>query len=253
MIKDNRAFTLAEVLITLGIIGVVAALTIPTLLTEHAKRSTVTQLKKAYSDISQALRLAESEYGSPEGWLEFDEEFEELSSNFINNIFKPNIKIVQDCSGDDSSLCWGDTYTTLAGVKYGVGNSKVYNTFVTINGYSVKYWPGGFVKNTLYVPHYQFIIDINGKSLPNILGKDTFQFTYVPLNNGGWSLIPAGSYGENYLLKDSRELKKYSREELFSDSKNGCSKNVTSTTGGTFCAALIIQDGWKISKDYPWK
>lgn len=46
VIKDNRAFTLAEVLITLGIIGIVAALTIPTLLTEHAKRSTVTQLKK---------------------------------------------------------------------------------------------------------------------------------------------------------------------------------------------------------------
>jgi len=45
----KKGFTLAEVLITLGIIGVVAAMTIPTLMTKYAKQRTETQLVKFYS------------------------------------------------------------------------------------------------------------------------------------------------------------------------------------------------------------
>ena len=47
----KKAFTLAEVLITLGIIGIVAAMTLPTLIGKYQKKQTVTQLKKAYRDI----------------------------------------------------------------------------------------------------------------------------------------------------------------------------------------------------------
>ena len=54
MFKKFKAFTLAEVLITLGIIGVVAALTLPTLIQNHQKQVYVTQLKKAYSTINNA-------------------------------------------------------------------------------------------------------------------------------------------------------------------------------------------------------
>ena len=49
--KRRVAFTLAEVLITLGVIGVVAALTLPTLIKNHEKHVIETQLKKTYSDI----------------------------------------------------------------------------------------------------------------------------------------------------------------------------------------------------------
>jgi prepilin-type N-terminal cleavage/methylation domain-containing protein len=55
----NPAFTLAEVLITLGIIGVVAAMTIPTLMAKINERQTVVKLKKAYSTLSNAYRLLE--------------------------------------------------------------------------------------------------------------------------------------------------------------------------------------------------
>ena len=50
--KVQVGFTLAEVLITLGIIGVVAAMTMPTLMTNYQKKSTATQLKKTYATIS---------------------------------------------------------------------------------------------------------------------------------------------------------------------------------------------------------
>lgn len=52
------AFTLAEVLITLGIIGVVAAMTIPTLVTNADKKATATKLKVFYSKINQAVKLS---------------------------------------------------------------------------------------------------------------------------------------------------------------------------------------------------
>lgn len=46
-IKDRLfGFTLAEVLITLGIIGVVAALTMPSLIAEHQKNKLLQELKK---------------------------------------------------------------------------------------------------------------------------------------------------------------------------------------------------------------
>lgn len=72
--KHNpKGFTLAEVLITLGIIGVVAAITIPSLISNYQKKSTVTQLKKTYATISNAIRLSEDENGELSGW-----EFEKM-------------------------------------------------------------------------------------------------------------------------------------------------------------------------------
>ena len=62
------AFTLAEVLITLGIIGVVAAMTLPALITNYKEKQTVSQLKKFYSTLSQAWLMMENEYGSMDEW-----------------------------------------------------------------------------------------------------------------------------------------------------------------------------------------
>lgn len=51
----NYGFTLAEVLVTLGIIGVVSAMTIPTLMQNHQKKTYVTQLHKVYNELQQAF------------------------------------------------------------------------------------------------------------------------------------------------------------------------------------------------------
>ena len=56
----KKAFTLAEVLITLGVIGVVAAMTLPSLIQKHNEKVIVTQLKKVYSTFSQAYKMAEA-------------------------------------------------------------------------------------------------------------------------------------------------------------------------------------------------
>lgn len=67
VLKENNAFTLAEVLITLGIIGLVAAMTIPSLIANTQKDEAVSKLK-AYSTISQAILLAKADNGSVSDW-----------------------------------------------------------------------------------------------------------------------------------------------------------------------------------------
>ena len=64
----KKAFTLAEVLITLGIVGIVAAMTIPALIGKHKKIETVTKLKTAYATINNAFKLAVANYGDMRNW-----------------------------------------------------------------------------------------------------------------------------------------------------------------------------------------
>jgi len=59
----KHGFTLAEILITLGVIGVVSALTLPTLIKNYQKKETVAKLQKAISVLNQAYRLSNDEAG----------------------------------------------------------------------------------------------------------------------------------------------------------------------------------------------
>ena len=68
LLLKKAAFTLAEVLITLGIIGVVAAMTLPSLIQNYHEKQRVNQLKKAYSVIQNAFLMAQEEYGDVTDW-----------------------------------------------------------------------------------------------------------------------------------------------------------------------------------------
>lgn len=59
----NFGFTLAEVLITLGIIGIVAAMTMPTLIQKNQEKELISRTKKVYADINNSLQLAQKDYG----------------------------------------------------------------------------------------------------------------------------------------------------------------------------------------------
>ena len=66
--KQLNAFTLAEVLITLGVIGVVAAVTMPTLIQQYKERETVAKVNQFYSMFSQAYQMAILEHGTFDQW-----------------------------------------------------------------------------------------------------------------------------------------------------------------------------------------
>src|SRR5574344_1947497 len=94
-------FTLAEVLIVLGIIGVVVAMTLPTLINKVQKQEYVTALKKDYSQINQALNqmaLDDAEAGNLASL--FDDK-----NGYIASI-KSHFKIVKNCGFDTSEDCF---------------------------------------------------------------------------------------------------------------------------------------------------
>ena len=234
----SAAFTLAEVLITLGIIGVVAAMTMPSLITNYQKKQTVTQLKKAYSELSQALKMSETEYGTMDSWdfSNFESQNERMN-DFTSRYLIPNLKILKTCV-PSSSECWADNILAL--------NKKLIHTylingmhasFVTVSGYSVYYWP-----DTTGV---WFLIDINGLKKPNIVGRDIFRFRLC---------IDDGNNAKNYALNPyGADRKLYYKNDLINGNSNGgCNKDNSSIYAGDTCAALIMYNNWEITKDYPW-
>lgn len=196
----KKAFTLAEVLITLGIIGVVAAMTIPILLQNYSEKRTVSILRETQSIIAQSMKMAEEEYGDMEGWFTKDDDFGSRALKISQNL-KPFMKLALDCgnTADTKEKCIiNANYLEKNGHKrmnY-VQEDRAYAVSL-LNGSSV-WWIQDNNKRA------QFYIDTNGKYPPNTWGKDLFMFEYS--NN---SLRPMGapdsnwSYKTNCITKDS--------------------------------------------------
>lgn len=243
-----NGFTLAEVLITLGIIGVVAAMTLP-LLAHHQKSTTVTKLKEIYSILSQAKTMTEQEWGT------FDTQLS--SEKFITTYFAPHLKISGACRSQTE--CYGNSY------PLGIDRK----TKIKIPSY-IAILPNGAYFGTYSVPGGSiFYIDINGKAQPNYSGRDIFYFYLVNtskivtdgdgcrsalerLKSFDSGLFPGG-YASCYIPHAS-----LSRNDIINPytTHRACSHNAREInnggTGGDACAALIMRDNWKISSDYPW-
>ncbi len=221
----NKAFTLAEVLITLGIIGVVAGMTIPNLITAHKKHVIETKLERAVSVVNQTIKMSESENGEMETWdknLTYKE--------FINTYFSPYMKIMLFCEDTNSCGFKGVQWQYLNG-SYGSYASPFANEripFITPDGILFAF--GYQSKNTVVSTDNDkiIIIDINGSQKPNVFGQDVFFLYRIEEAD---SIIPYGADKEDKTIK------------------NDCSKKGT----GMYCAAWIRQNGWKIPNGYPMK
>ena len=172
MEKESKiAFTLAEVLITLGIIGVVAAMTMPSLIQSYKEKATVTAVKQSYSIFAQALKMVTIDNPDLSALTDSKLSAKENSQIMFNEISK-HIKKVKSCDVDKK--CMGNTYyLNLNNEK--VSNWDTYNNLVTgvlANGTS--FWILNLPNNTVG----QIGIDINGDKRPNKLGVDFFWFTF---------------------------------------------------------------------------
>ena len=217
--KKLAAFTLAEVLITLGIVGVVAAMTIPMLITKYEKIRNVNQLKKTYSELSQAFRAASEEndlYTVGDNWQD---------RTAIVKVLKSHIKVVQvyDTPQPNRPMCYdGNIRTPNKGYgQYSWLDIISVSTPFSNKTASMKLLNGACVGFDLYGSRVVFI-DINGsQSPPNRFGKDLFMFELTSNN----SFIPY-----QYNLPYSK---------ISSDCKKGGK--------GMYCAARIIREGWEIN------
>ena len=184
------AFTLAEVLITLGIIGVVAAMTMPSLITAKQEKATISTIKKNYSIFANALLMAQNDNGELYTWgITKDAD----GLNLVSSNLKPYLKIIEDCGvGEKSDCAPGDNgkFKDLTG-------RKRTEDFSSSDYYSFRLNDGTAVAIQLKTKAecissesscMNFYIDTNGKKYPNTLGKDIFYFA----GYGSGELIPAG-------------------------------------------------------------
>jgi len=93
----NKAFTLAETLIVIGIIGVVAALTLPNLNHATGDKETVTRLMKAYSTLNEAVDRAVAIYGPISTWKSCQEDDDQFTSCLMKRIGE-FLKISKSCN-----------------------------------------------------------------------------------------------------------------------------------------------------------
>lgn len=228
------AFTLAEILITLAIIGVVAAMTIPNLMMTYQKKQTVTRLKRAYSVVQQAIRLSQDENGEVDSWdtnLYGSPFFHKYIANYVK--FQNEYTSVDLKTKAPRILLNGQVYT---GTTY---TSVTSSHFTLLDGSMISMNLNLAAEKGLWVG-----IDVNGLDKPNQIGKDTFLFFF----SSQYGLRPLGEIGTpaswNY-------GKVYSRRIV---GPKGSSGNACAVgKSGYWCAALIMQDGWAMASDYPWK
>ncbi len=242
----KKGFTLAEVLITLAIIGIVAALTIPTLVAKNEKKQLYTQFMKSYNTFSNALNLAVAENGDPEGWAGFlgDLDAGDVQTKAFNKFFAPYLKIAKVCDSSNAAECFPGAvggYKNFAGTVLYTINELAYVPimFVLQDGASVT-MNFSFDSHTDKFDNVTINIDTNGGKGPNVLGRDLLMLEY-----GKGSVYNLKT--DNYTLKS---LYSYVSEDYKTDSYgNEYPANTCSPTGpitqinGFGCAARLLSEG----------
>ena len=181
-VHNKAAFTFAELLITLGIIGVVAALTIPGLVTKYTEKATVSSVKAVFSMLSQGFRLAIDEYGEVSTWCDIkaSSDYDDCSaiiaeklSHFVKMTPVTKYNVVYKNR-------FNNVHMTFTNNIWVLNNGTVLN-FSSHNGdRSPKDWcktsASSSLASSLYYGSCGYIfLDINGASLPNIDGRDVFK------------------------------------------------------------------------------
>lgn len=212
--KKIKAFTLAEVLITLGIIGAVAGLTIPTLMNQIQDKQFKEAAKTAFSKASQAVQQMKLDEG---GSLTA---YYGTSDNKFKNAFVSYFKVAKDCGNWAGCVPYSTSSTVYSNLKGEPANTWMFNEgqFVTTDG---MFWG----VNTFLPDYIPIMVDINGYGKgPNIYGRDTFFF--VLIND---KLLPMGALSTAYYRTDSYY----------------CSRTISDGTGGCGCMEYVME-----GKDY---
>lgn len=238
--SNKVAFTLAEVLITLGIIGIVAAMTMPALITKYRKIQTVSRLKKVYSVLNQALDNAKVTNGIDiNNWYLPDTD---MSAYFAENYLLPYLKISYNCAKDSNSTC---NYN-LNPLSKNCGPGGTYMMQYS-NSYPFILADGSIISIRAFKQEHigvrlQVFIDINGKKRPNVMGIDGFLMELVTTDRNKFLPYAYTKYSRNDYI--GNKIAEEGRDQT------GCNIEYGS---GARCFALIMHDGWEIKDDYPWR
>ena len=176
------AFTLAETLIVMGIIGIVSALTLPNLNSSTGEKEKVAKVKKIYRDLTDALGRAEAVYGPFDTWFINDSGSTAQSKRFGERMTE-FMKLSKDCKQTVNSTCY-----SIGGVKKTSGTISADDPNKSTHSYKVILSDGIAVVFLMQNGNPTIFVDINGPNKgQQTWGEDNFWFTF---NNN--TLYPAG-------------------------------------------------------------
>lgn len=244
--SKSKAFTLAEILIVLGIIGIIAESTIPSLLASFQKTVYVTQLKVVYTQLSQAIVQMMADEGvmkvSDTNTLTAEESEDPVNPNVINRaggFLKRYFKVIKDCGTAIPSPCFASAYSSID--RSVVGPPACSYGVIIASGASIcmgvpasKFYPG------------DLFVDVNGPKKPNIAGRDFFLISYYydgSLDDGVTPECRKGRINSNGLICSgvAPNAEQY-RQARFSNVFSGC----VASYYGMGCFGKILNDGWKM-------
>lgn len=212
----KKAFTLAETLITLTIIGIIAVLTVPTVVSKYNKKIYVAALQTTYNQISNSAAQALIDYRT-RSLADSDL----VTTDGVGEFLKKYFNVAKDCgvASDNSSECLASSYRNFNKSAY---TPKVKGRYcVTLNtGVSVCM----DVMHTDGADSHGYadvIVDINGKDKPNINGRDLF----------GFELYTDGKVSEGYNEQTHIHF---------------CASGEDDKGYAAGCLSKIMDDGWKM-------
>lgn len=232
MYKKFCAFTLAEALITLGIIGVVAALSYPVLMNYIGNKYT-TQARKCYADMQKLVSSLEGELGPYEVWPDF-------TNDFFEKYVDKRLAYVKKKEFNDTTNLVYEGYTDAnvykTSYQYLLQDGAVYS----FNVYNAKW----IVKIT---------VDVNGNEGPNMFGVDVYQMTLNTSSDVRYGYPHGfGPAGMSYAKDD---ITKYCSRTSLANSwyTYGYIQGVDSQINyHSTCLAWLVNHNFQL-KDYPIK
>lgn len=240
--KKKAAFTLAEVLITLGIIGIIAAMTLPSLINTYRKLDTSAKLKKFFSSMNQAVVFSVAENGEPVNWIEtLTYHNPESLYDWFDRYIMKHMRILKNCRNAGSNCVGEYVYCDYPGRCYNASYISTNTVLYIFNdGTMITSLTGGGVDEetgmaTSMTLHVRF--DTNGYGRPNTFGQDVFSFR---MNiNEKFAYITCDNHKN---LTGGTVSLKSNRDTLLQACK----------TDPQTCGCLLMYDNWEFKKDYPW-
>lgn len=202
-----KAFTLAEILITMGIVGVIAALTVPDLVSDYQNKAMAVKARKSVNDFETTL----DQYLTAEGKQRFSQTTVITSKN-LDSFVKENFRVIKTCSAKSSGCFASENYISIDN-KTSAKFECSKQSYILADSSAICISPA--YMGTMYVIT-NISIDVNGPAEPNIGGRDMFSF----------------AYGNILAQKD----------EVLGGNATNCEKSYT----GAGCIAKLQQNNWKM-------
>lgn len=238
--KNNFGFTLAEVLITLGIIGVVAAITIPSLITSYNKIVVETRLNQTNAIILQAFKRYQADNGDSSMSLD------SYGDGDVNGYSWQRSK---DFFDEYFAKSFNTTHTYPQGTRFPIYSAKGKTNLSTAFGHYAVYnmlnngTVIGVAKNGNYDGIRVHVI-LNPQKKKLRVGRDVFELQYMSDGVSGY-------YAYNPQLR--RNYTEGNRSSYIDACKSNSSNPLYAMSSAEFCGFLILQNNFKVPKDYPVK